>query len=149
MSAENQHSFRGLRAHAQETAYSDRRSFDALIPSWVELTRSSAHGIVLILSASRRFSMIPGDSSESYWLTRLLNFQNRISRIQADSQHDLKNLSTSYWSWIDSKYRKSLIPAVDGPSRFSKWKWNFWRFSGFRAFWRFAQNWRMMKVFWI
>ena len=127
MSAENQHSFTGpymcsLRAPAHETdACSEKfwRVDPRLIPSWVGLTHSSAHRIVAILSDSRRFSMIPGDSSESYWWTRLSNFQNQSLRfywIKLIPYMILKYLSTSHWFWIDYKYGKSLILPVNGPS---------------------------------
>ena len=82
--------------------------------SWADSRErgSSAHRIEAILSVSRRFSMIPGDSSESYWVTRLLNFQNRSLRfhwIKLIPNMIPKNLSTSYWSWIDSKYGNNIF----------------------------------------
>ena len=63
--------------------------------------------------------MIPSDSSESYWWTRLSNFQNQSLKyywIKLIPHMIQKKFSTSHWFWIDYKYGKSLILSVNGPS---------------------------------
>ena len=83
--------------------------------------------------------MIPDDSSESHWWTRLSNFQNQSLRfysIKLIPHMILKILSTSRLFWIDYKYEKSLILQNSSSERplDSTFTWcDYWLSFGARA----------------